>query len=351
VPPSARSVIIDVQQRPRLEALARSRTAPLCEVQRARIVLAAAEGASNAAIARDLSVTQNTVRTWRNRFAEHGVDGLADRPRPGRPPIYGPDTHLRIVAAVTSELPEADSVWSHRLLAEHLHADGISASQIGRILADLDLKPHRVRAWLTRRANPAFFTKAAEVCDLYLNQPADSVVVCIDEKTAIAARSRKHPDQPARPGRVARREFEYVRHGTVSIVAALHVHTGEILTEQITRNDSATFIAFLTMLDAHIDPKLAVHLVMDNGSSHTSKATKKWLREHPRFQPHYTPAHASWLDQAELFFSILTRRLLRRGEFTSRQDLADKIENFVIVYNRTAKPFRWTYDGRPLKAA
>ncbi|MGC4852159.1 IS630 family transposase, partial [Micromonospora sp. DT4] len=202
-----------------------------------------------------------------------------------------------------------------------------------------------------RRPDPAFFTKAAQVCDLYLNQPADSVVVCIDEKTAIAARSRKHPDQPARPGRAARREFEYVRHGTVSIVAALHVHTGEILTEQITRNDSATFIAFLTMLDAHIDPKLTVHLVLDNGSSHTSKATKKWLREHPRFQPHYTPAHASWLDQAELFFSILTRRLLRRGEFTSRQDLADKIENFVIVYNRTAKPFRWTYDGRPLKAA
>ncbi|MGC4857487.1 IS630 family transposase, partial [Micromonospora sp. DT4] len=172
--PSARSVIIDARARPRLEALARSRTAALCEVQRARIVLAAADGASNAAIARDLSITQNTVRTWRNRFAEHGVDGLADRPRPGRPPIYGPDTHLRIVAAVTSELPEADSVWSHRLLAEHLHADGISASQIGRILADLDLKPHRVRGWLTRRPDPAFFTKAAQVCDLYLNQPADS---------------------------------------------------------------------------------------------------------------------------------------------------------------------------------
>lgn len=351
MPPRARTVLIEADHRRGLQALARSRTAPLREVQRARIVLAAADGASNAAIARDLSISESTVRTWRGRFAEHGVAGLSDRPRPGRPPSYGPDTHLRIVAAVTSELPEADSVWSHRLLAEHLHEDGISASQIGRILADLDLKPHRVRGWLTRRADPAFFTKAAEVCDLYLNQPDGSMVICIDEKTAIAARSRKHPDQPARPGRPARREFEYVRHGTVSIIAALHVHTGEVLTEQITRNDSATFIAFLAMLDAHIDPKLTIHLVLDNGSSHTSKATKKWLRKHPRFQPHYTPAHASWLDQAELFFSILTRRLLRRGEFTSRQDLADKIENFVIVYNRTAKPYRWTYDGRPLKAA
>ncbi len=115
------------------------------------------------------------------------------------------------------------------------------------------------------------------------------MVVCVDEKTAIAARSRKHPDQACRPGRTARREFEYIRHGTVSIIAALHVHTGQVLTEQITRNDSATFIRFLTMLDAHIDPALNVHLVLDNGSSHTSKATKKWLRDHPRFQPHYTP--------------------------------------------------------------
>jgi transposase len=199
-------------------------------------------------------------------------------------------------------------------------------------------------------ADPNFFVKAAEICDLYLHLPAGSVVICVDEKTAIAARSRKHPEQPMAPGRAARREFEYIRHGTISIIAALNVHSGEVLTERIIKNDSATFIQFLTMLDQHIDPNLTIHLVLDNGSSHTSKATKKWLREHPRFQTHYTPAHASWLDQAELFFSILTRRLLRRGEFTSQQDLADRIENFVIVYNRTAKPYRWTYEGRPLKA-
>jgi transposase len=349
--PSARVVVIDEEQRRRLEAVARSRPASVRDVQRARIVLAAADGMSNAAIARALSLRENTVRTWRDRFAEHGIAGLEDLPRSGRPRVYGPDVHLRIVAAVTSELPEADSQWSHRLLAEDLADDGISASQIGRILAGLDLKPHRVRGWLTRRASPDFFVKAAAVCDLYLNPPPGSIVVCIDEKTAIAARSRKHPTQPARPGRVARREFEYVRHGTVSIIAALHVHTGQVITERIDRNDSATFIAFLTMLDQAIDPDLTIHLVLDNGSSHTSKATRKWLREHPRFQPRYTPPHASWVDQAELFFSILTRRLLRRREFTSRDDLADKIDVFVDLYNRTAKPFRWTYDGRPLKAA
>jgi len=351
VAPSARVVVLDEQQRRWSEAVVRSRTASIRDVQRARIVLAAADGMSNAAIARMLSVRVNTVRTWRGRFAEHGMAGPGDLPRPGRPALYGPDVHLRIVATVTSQRPEADSQWSHQLLAEELADDGISPSQIGRILADLDLKPHRVRGWLTRRSSPDFFVKAAAVCDLYLNPPPGSIVVCIDEKTAIGARSRKHPDQPARPGRVARREFEYVRHGTVSIIAALHVHTGQVITERITRNDSATFIKFLTMLDQTTDPGLIIHLVLDNGSSHTSKATKKWLREHPRFQPRYTPAHASWVDQAELFFSILTRRLLRRGEFISREDLADKIENFVNVYNRTTKPFRWTYDGCPLKAA
>jgi transposase len=350
--PRAQVVTVDAEQRRMLQALIRSRTAPVRAVQRARIVLAAADGASNAAIARQLSIRQNTVRTWRGRFAAHGLAGLDDRPRPGRPLVYGPDTHPRTVAMVTSQTPEADTVWSHRLVAEHLReSDGISASQVGRILADLDLKPHRFRGWLTRRDDPAFFTKTAEICDLYLHQPDDSVVICTDEKTAIAARSRKHPDQPCRPGRIARREFEYLRHGTVSIIAALDVHTGQVHTERIGRNDSAAFIDFLIRLDQRIDPTLTIHLVLDNGSSHTSRATKKWLREHPRFQPHYTPAHASWLDQAELFFSILTRRLLRRGEFTSQQDLADRIELFTAVYNRTARPFRWTYDGRPLKAA
>jgi transposase/transposase-like protein len=342
MPRRARTITLDTEHRTHLEALVRSRTASVRDVQRARIVLAAADGATNAAIARELSIQENTVRTWRNRYTERGMKAMTDRPRPGRPLIYGPQVRLRIVAVVTSQAPEADS---------HLSHDGVSASQIGRILADLDLKPHRVRGWLTRRHDPDFFVRASEICGLYLSCPHGSVVICVDEKTAIAARSRKHPDLPCLPGRIARREFEYIRHGTVSIIAALQVHTGQVHTERIIRNDSDTFIDFLTRLDQRVDAALTIHLVLDNGSSHTSKATKKWLREHPRFQPHYTPAHASWLDQAELFFSILTRRLLRRGEFTSQQDLADRIEQFTQVYNRTTKPFRWTYDGRPLKTA
>src|SRR3954447_20584629 len=175
--PAASTVVMDEHARARLSVLARSRTAQHQQVLRARIVLAAADGTPNAVIARTLSISPDTVRTWRARFAAEGMAGLADRQRPGRPPRYGPDVHLRIVATVTRQVPEVDSAWTHQLIAEQLASDGISASQVGRILADLDLKPHRVRGWLTRPADPDFFTKAAHVCDLYLHPPAASRVV------------------------------------------------------------------------------------------------------------------------------------------------------------------------------
>jgi transposase len=361
-------IVLRAADRKRLKKLARSSAAAYRLVVRARIVLAAAGGASNAAIAAKRGIHIDTVRRWRTRVAteydaeygaEYGADPersildiLNDRPRSGRPRIYGPTDRVMIVAAVTEQVPEADSHWSHTLLAARLHDEiGISAAQIGRILAELDLKPHRVRGWLTRPRDPQFFTRAAAVCQLYRDPPAGAVVLSVDEKTAITARSRKHPTAPGGPGRAARQEFEYVRHGTVSLVAALDVHTGEVLGRIIDRNDSATFTRFLSEIDQAIHPARHIYLIMDNGSSHVSKATKKWLAAHPRFTVCHTPAHASWLNQVELFFSILTRRLLRRGEFASRQDLADKIMNFIEVYDRTAKPFRWTYDGSPLKAA
>ncbi len=339
------------EERPLLEELTRSRTAPLRRVQRARAALACADDHTNAAVARALGVHLDTVRRWRKRFAAEGLAALEDRPRPGRSRRYGPDVHLAIVATVTSGRPATDSQWTHRAIAHHLASTGISASQVGRILADLDLKPHLVRGWLTRPEDPDFYAKAAEVCALYLRCPPHSVVLSVDEKTAMQARSRRHPTRPTRPGQTERREFEYRRHGTASVVAALDVHTGQVLVEDIVRNDSAAFIRFLRMLDQCIDPKLTIHLVLDNGSSHVSKATRAWLAAHPRFAVHHTPKHASWLNQLEIFFSILTRRLLRRGEFTSRQDLIDQIREFALAYDDEARPFRWTYDGTPLKAA
>ncbi|MEZ0067305.1 transposase [Streptacidiphilus sp. MAP12-20] len=204
-------VVWNSDQRVLLQELARSRSEPLRRVQRAQVGLAAADGTANAAIARRLRVHLDTVRRWRKRFATEGLAGLEDRPRPGRPRRYGPQVHLAIVATVTSTRPETDSHWTHRAIASHLVSTNISASQIGRILADLDLKPHLVRGWLTRPDDPDFYAKAAEVCALYLRCPPGSVVLSVDEKTAMQARSRRHPTRPTRPGQVERREFEYRR--------------------------------------------------------------------------------------------------------------------------------------------
>jgi transposase len=343
-------VVLDEPTRTELQRIVRAGTSQVRAVLRARIVLTAADGACNTRIAADLRIHPDTVRKWRARFARSGLAGLDDGKRPGRPRRYGVQQRVRVMAVATCAPPFPEATWSHRRIAAHLADLQISASQVGRILADCDLRPHRVRGWLTRRDDPLFWTRAADVCDLYLNPPPDAVVLSIDEKTAIAARSRKHPGRPAARGRPARQEFEYIRHGTVSIVAALDVLSGEVVTHTITRNDSANFCNFLTMLDQSIDPTRQIHVVLDNGSSHAAKATRTWLATHPRWHVHWTPVHASWLNQVELYFSALTRRVLRHGDFSSRDDLINKIETYVIEKNATAKPYRWTYDGTPLKA-
>lgn len=171
------------------------------------------------------------------------------------------------------------------------------------------------------------------------------MLVSIDEKTGIQAKARIRPDIPAGPGRPARREFEYRRHGTVSIIAAMNVATGEVITRSVQRNNSEAFTRFLSMLDQCTAPGLRIHLIMDNGSSHASKATRAWIAAHPRFAVTHTPKHASWLNMVEQWFSILARKLLRRGDFTSRDDLDRQITDFAIGWNETAHPFKWKYDA------
>ena len=225
---SSRDIVIPGSRRKaRLEAIVRRPSAPQALVLRARIVLLAGAGWPSSRIAAELGCAVNTVRTWRRRFARGGIPALADRPRSGRPEVYGPDVRLAIVAAATSVPPEGTSAWTHALIAGQLAGTGISASQAGRILAGLELAPHRVRGWLNRRDDDQFWAQAAAVCDIYLRPPPGTVVICIDEKTGIQAKYRRYPEQPPAPGRRARREFEYVRNGTVSIVAALHVATGQ----------------------------------------------------------------------------------------------------------------------------
>ena len=296
----ARAVTIRLttKRRRKLEQIVRAATSPQRLVLRARIVLAAAGGMANAAIARDLGCSVAMARAWRGRFAVRGIPGLFDRPRCGRPEVHGPSARLAVIAVATSIPPDGESQWSRSLIAGHLQERGlpISASTAGRVLAEAKVRPHKVRGWLNRADDPSFWARAGQVCRLYLNPPPGTLLISVDEKTGIQAKSRKHPQIPARPGRDARREFEYVRHGTVSIIAAMNVTTGEVIAERIHRNNSAAFIAFLAMLDQMTPPHLRIHLIMDNGSSHTSRATRAWLAAHPRFAVTYTPKHASWLN-------------------------------------------------------
>ena len=267
---------------------------------------------------------------------------------PGRPLVYGPTDRLILMAKVTSTLPAFSSQWSHSELAAATADAGIaiSASQIGRILAADDVRPHKVGGWLTRRDTPEFWERAADICGIYVSPPENAVVLSIDEKTSVQAKERKHPSTPVWPERRSRREFEYVRHGAASLVVSLDVATGKVTAKHIVRNDSVTFIALLGEIEASIPEGLAIHVVLDNGSSHTFEATKAWLVEHPRFAVHHTPAHASYINQVECFFSILIRKVLWRGEFSSRDDLIAKMLGFVEHHRKIAKPFKWVYDAQ-----
>jgi transposase len=345
-------LVISADERRELERRVRAHTTSQRMVKRCRIVLAAADGVPLRQIAERVGIDQHQVGVWRRRFEAARLAGLDDRPRSGRPRTYGHDERLKIIETVTARTPQVESQWSHRLIAEALDEIGISASQVGRILADLDLKPHLVRGWLTRPDDPDFAERAVDVCGLYLHHPGDNaLVLSVDEKTAIPARSRRHPTKRCQTGLIERQEFEYRRHGTACLMAALNVHTGEVLATDAVRNDADNFIGFLDQIDLLTPDELIVHLVMDNGASHVAKKTQAWLAERPRFVVHHTPKHASWLNQVELFFSILSRKLLRRGEFASRDELVARIMAFIHEHNRTARPFAWTYDGTPLKVA
>jgi transposase len=335
-----------------LESRVRSRTLPARDQQRARIVLLAADGLANRAIAERVGMHYNQVGLWRKRYGELGLVGLADEARSGRPIVYDHDDVLKMVHLVTTDPPAGYARWSCELIAGRMSEEGvpISASQVWRIFDGLDLKPWQTQSWMTSH-DPEFWEKAADVCGLYLNPPENAVVWSVDEKSGMQAKSRKNPTKPAAPGRPTRREFEYVRHGTAVLFAGLNVHDGAVAGWVTDSTRSENFVDFLADLVRQTPRQLELHCIVDNLSAHATPLVEKFLDKHPQVFLHNTPTHASWLNQVELFFSILQRRLLRYGEFDSVDDLADRVIAFINDYNRKAKPFRWTYEGRPLKAA
>lgn len=340
----ATQVKLSDEERRALEGIVAAATSEQRMVRRARVVLLAAEGLPNRRIAGEVGLSEQKVAQWRNRFAERRVEGLADLPRSGRPLVYGHDQRVAVFKTACSPPPEGETHWTVRSLAE---AVGIGKSQTQAILSEADLKPHQVRSWLTS-LDPDFDTKQADVCGLYLNPPKNAIVVSVDEKTSIQAKQPIREEIPIEPGKPARREFEYKRHGVQALLAGLLVHTGEVIGNVYDRNSRVEFVDFLDRLDAQVPDGKQVHAILDNLQVHKTAEVEQWLAEHPRWTFHFTPTHASWLNQIELFFSILTRRLLRRGSFSSKADLREQLLAFIDRYNPTAKPFAWTYEGKPL---
>jgi transposase len=319
--------------------------------KRARIILLAADGWSNRDIGEVVDLHYNQVGIWRKRYSGYGLAGLDDAERSGRPCVYGHDDILLLVKLVTEAPPDETSRWTMEALAQAMAAHGvpISASQCWRICSGLDLKPWQVESWMTSH-DPEFWEKAGDVCGLYLSPPENAVVWSVDEKSGMQAKRRVNPTKPVVPGTPTRREFEYRRHGTAVLFGGLDVHEGTAAGWVTGSTRSTNFIEFLADLVAQTPKGLDLECIVDNLQTHKTPEVQGFLAENPHVHLHFTRTHASWLN-IELFFSILERRLLRRGEFGSVVHLAERVIAFIKDYNRRAAPFRWTYDGRPLRAA
>jgi transposase len=350
-----RRIELSALDREELERVVRASSSEVRLVERARIVLCASEGLKGEEIARRVGCSQPTVVKWRARYARAGVAGLRDAPRPGPPLTHGPEIRALLIAKACTRPPAtSEGARQERWTYEQLGAEvGMSGSQAHAILARAAIKPHLTEYWIMSDFCKAEFEeRCAQVCGLYVDPPENVLVVSIDEKTGIQAKAPTKPDVPPAPGQPARREHEYTRNGTQCLFAALKVHLGDVLAMASKTRNRFDLIRFLDLLDAEIPVVAAQQIVAitDNLSTRGTQEVRDWLKAHPRWSFQFTPTHASWLNQVEIFFSILVRRLLKHGIFTSEQDLAEQMLAYVETYNQTATPFKWTYTGKVLEA-
>ena len=306
--------------------------------QRARIVLSCTEGQSNKSVAEQLGLTRQTVGKWRTRFVRAGVDGLLDEPRPGAPRSISDEDVEKVITLTLESTPEDATHWSTRSMAK---ASGLSQSAISRIWRAFALQPHRSETFKLS-ADPLFIEKVRDIVGLYLNPPDRALVLCVDEKSQIQALDRTQPLLPMRPGQIERRTHDYVRHGTTSLFAALDVKTGAVIGECHRRHRSIEFRAFLDRIEAAVPAELDVHLIVDNYGTHKTALIKRWLAKRPRFQLHFTPTSASWLNLVERWFAALTEKQIRRSAHRSTRELETAILRYIDHGNQNPKPFIWT---------
>ena len=326
-------------QRNDLQEITRSRALPAEFVQRAKVVLLPADGVSARTVAAKLDVSRPTIAKWRRRFLEDGVEGLTSRYRGRAPWKLTAQVRAQVLAARRRPPPDGTTHWSCRRLAAHF---GVSKNIVQRVWREADLRPHRLARSMAS-PDPDFETKAADIIGLYLDPPRQAAVFCVDEKTAIQALDRRDRLWPLSPGRVERHGFEYTRHGTLSLYAALNIQTGEVQGKTTARHTSQDFVGFLGDVVATCEPDQEIHVILDNLSTHKTQIVAAFLDEYPHVTPHFTPTYSSWLNQVELWFSKVPRDVLARGIFTSTADLARKLRRYIAAYAKQAKPFRWKY--------
>ena len=355
MPALAKRIEVPEEDRAELERIVRSSTEEVRMVERAQIVLYAAEGHSAQEIGRMVGCAMVTAQKWRSRYERQGIMGLCDLPRPGKPLTYSSEDRAKLIAKACTRPPETPEGqrrerWTYDELAAEV---GMSSSHAHTILARADVKPHLTDYWvMSDFSDPEFEQRLKDVCGLYVDPPENVLVVSIDEKTGIQAKAPTKPDTAPEPGKPARREHEYTRNGTQCLFACLNVKQGDVLGMPSKTRNRFDLIRFLDQLDAEIPVVEGQQIVAitDNLSTRRTEEVTEWLDAHPRWRFQFTPTHASWLNQVEIFFSILHKRLLKHGAFISEQDLAGQMLAFVETYNQTAKPFKWTYTGKVLEA-
>ncbi len=333
-------LLLSFSERQTLEALVRSGTTEARFARRARAVVLLAGGVSVRTTGTRVGLAPRMVQHWKRAFLDRRIEGLADAPRPGRPKQISLATEARILADTQRRPPTPLTQWSSRLMAKR---HGVSQSFVTRLWSRHGLQPHRLESYVAS-PDPDFEAKAAVILGLYLRPPAHAVVLCIDEKSHIQALDRTQPALRLAPRRPERHSVEYVRHGTLSLYAALEISSGRVRGQCVPRHTAAEFVHFLDQAIRGYGRK-AIHIIVDNLSAHKAPAVQTWVAKHPRVHLHYTPTYSSWLNQVELWFGKLERACIERGIFTSMHDLKRKLLAFIDRHNTEAKPFLWTYNN------
>jgi transposase len=305
---------------------------------RAKLVLACADGQTSSAVARAHRTTDQTVGKWRRRFVEQRLDGLYDEPRVGAPRKYSDEEVERVLVQTLETTPKGRTHWSTRKMAAKA---GMSHTRVGHIWRTFGLQPHLSQSFKIS-PDPQLIDKVRDVVGLYLNPPTNAVVFSVDEKSQIQALQRAQPILPMDIGQPERRTHNYVRHGTVDLYAALNVATGKVIAQCKKKHRSVDLVDFMREIDKQVHAGLQIHVVLDNLSAHKSPVVKRWLARNPRFQFHFTPTYASWLNLVERFFGLLTQEALKRGSHTSIPQLRQAILAYVDAHNEDGKPFKWT---------